>query len=121
MTTGRLYAGNTDAGNKDNNTTMDFSTTDKDGNGDPFYPIFTTKPDAMTVWVKFKGNVKDHPYATVKAILANGKVQDPEKDDYKKNVMARATNAKIESRILHGRNSTAHLNMRKKTPLRVCS
>lgn len=100
MTTGRLYAGNTDAGNKANNSTMDFSTTDKDGNGDPFYPIFTTKPDAMTVWVKFKGNVKDHPYATVKAILANGKVQDPEPeiDDYKKNVIARATNAKIESK-----------------------
>ena len=97
MTTGRLYAGNTDAANKANNSTMDFSTTDKDGNGDPFYPIFTTKPDAMTVWVKYKGNV-DKPYATVKAILANDRVQDPEKDDYKKNVIARATNATIESK-----------------------
>lgn len=98
MTTGRLYAGNTDAANKANNSTMDFSTTDKDGNGDPFYPIFTTKPDAMTVWVKYKGNVEGSPYATVKAIIANGKVQDPEKDDYKKNVIARATNATIESK-----------------------
>ena len=100
MTTGRLYAGNTDAANKANNSTMDFADKAKDGNGDPFYPIFTTKPDAMTVWVKFKGNVKDHPYATVKAILANGKVQDPEPeiDDYKKNVIARATNAEIESK-----------------------
>lgn len=100
MTTGRLYAGNTDAANKANNSTMDFADKAKDGNGDPFYPIFTTKPDAMTVWVKFKGNVKDHPYATVKAILANGKVQDPEPeiDDYKKNVIARATNATIESK-----------------------
>ena len=51
----------------------------------------------MTVWVKFKGNVKEHPYATVKAILANDKVQDPEIDDYKKNVIARAANAKIKS------------------------
>ena len=97
MTTGRLYAGNPVATNKANNSTMDFADKDKDGNGDPFYPIFTTKPDAMTVWVKYKGNV-DKPYATVKAILANDRVQDPEKDDYKKNVIARATNATIESK-----------------------
>lgn len=97
MTTGRLYAGSTSATDLANNSTMDFADKDKDGNGDPFYPIFTTKPDAMTVWVKFKGNVKDHPNATVKAILANGKVQDPEKDDYKKNVIARAANAQIKS------------------------
>lgn len=98
MTTGRLYAGSTSATNKANNSTMDFADKDEDGNGDPFYPIFTTKPDAMTVWVKYKGNV-DKPYATVKAILANGKVQDPEPeiDDYKKNVIARAANAKIKS------------------------
>lgn len=99
MTTGRLHAGSMFAANTANNSTLDFSDKDKDGNGDPFYPIFTTKPDAMTVWVKFKGNVKDHPNATVKAILANGKVQDPEPeiDDYKKNVIARAANAKIKS------------------------
>ena len=100
MTTGRLYAGSTSATNKANNSTMDFADKDKDGNGDPFYPIFTTKPDAMTVWVKFKGNVKDHPNATVKAILADGKVQDPEPeiDDYKKNVIARAEDKRIESK-----------------------
>ena len=98
MTTGRLYAGNATANDKANNSTLDFSDKDKDGNGDPFYPIFTTKPDAMTVWVKFKGNVKDHPYATVKAILANDRVQDPEKDDYKKNIIARAADAQIESK-----------------------
>lgn len=98
MTTGRLHAGSMSAANKANNSTLDFSDKGKDGNGDPFYPIFTTKPDAMTVWVKYKGNVKDHPYATVKAILANDRVQDPEKDDYKKNVIARAANAQIESK-----------------------
>ena len=98
MTTGRLYAGNATANDKANNSTLDFSDKGKDDNGDPFYPIFTTKPDAMTVWVKYKGNVKDHPYATVKAILANDRVQDPEKDDYKENVIARATNDKIESK-----------------------
>lgn len=98
MTTGRLYAGNATANDKANNSTLDFSDKGKDDNGDPYYPIFTTKPDAMTVWVKFKGNVKDHPYATVKAILANGRVQDPEKDDYKENVIARAANAQIESK-----------------------
>ena len=98
MTTGRLYAGNATANDKANNSTLDFSDKGKDDNGDPFYPIFTTKPDAMTVWVKYKGNVKDHLYATVKAILANDRVQDPEKDDYKKNVIARATNDKIESK-----------------------
>ena len=98
MTTGRLYAGNATANDKANNSTLDFSDKGKDGNGDPFYPIFTTKPDAMTVWVKFKGNVKDQPNATVKAILANDKVQDPEKDDYKKNVIARAEDSQIESK-----------------------
>jgi hypothetical protein len=98
MTTGRLYAGSTSAIDPANNSTMDFADKDKDGNGDPFYPIFTTKPDAMTVWVKFKGNVKDHPNATVKAILANDRVQDPEKDDYKKNVIARAANKQTESK-----------------------
>lgn len=98
MTTGRLHAGSMSADNTANNSTMDFADKDKDGNGDPFYPIFTTKPDAMTVWVKFKGNVKDHPYATVKAILANDRVQDPEKDDYKKNIIARAADAQIESK-----------------------
>lgn len=99
MTTGRLHAGHMKADNTANNSTLDFSDKEKDGNGDPFYPIFTTKPDAMTVWVKFKGNVNKYPYATVKAILANGKVQDPEPeiDDYKKNVIARAANAKIKS------------------------
>lgn len=98
MTTGRLYAGNATANDKANNSTLDFSDKDKDVNGDPFYPIFTTKPDAMTVWVKFKGNVNKYPYATVKAILANDRVQDPEKDDYKKNVIARAADAQIESK-----------------------
>lgn len=98
MTTGRLHADSMKADNTANNSTMDFSDKGKDGNGDPFYPIFTTKPDAITVWVKFKGNVKDYPNATVNAILANDKVQDPEKDDYKKNVIARATNATIESK-----------------------
>ena len=97
MTTGRLYAGNATANDKANNSTLDFSDKEIDGNGDPFYPIFTTKPDAMTVWVKYKGNV-DKPYATVKAILANGRVQDPEKDDYKKNIIARAADAQIESK-----------------------
>lgn len=98
ITTGRLYAGDASATNKANNSTMDFADKGKDGNGDPFYPIFTTKPDAMTVWVKFKGNVNKYPYATAKAILANDRVQDPEKDDYKKNVIARAEDKRIESK-----------------------
>lgn len=97
MTTGRLHAGSMSAANTANNSTLDFSDKDKDGNGDPFYPIFTTKPDAMTVWVKYKGNV-DKPYATVKAILANGKVQDPEIDNYNGNIIARAADAQIESK-----------------------
>ena len=97
MTTGRLHAGSMKADNTANNSTMDFDDTGIDGNKDPFYPIFTTKPDAMTVWVKYKGNV-DKPYATVKAILANDRVQDPEKDDYKKNVIARAEDKRIESK-----------------------
>lgn len=98
MTTGRLHAGSMSADDTANNSTLDFSDKGTDGNGDPFYPIFTTKPDAMTVWVKFKGNVNKYPYATVKAILANDRVQDPEKDDYKKNVIARAEDKRIESK-----------------------
>lgn len=121
MTTGRLYAGNPLATNKANNSTMDFDDKGTDSNGDPFYPIFTTKPDAMTVWVKFKGNVKEHPYATVKAILANDRVQDPEKMITRKMSLHEQQTLILRAIILHGRNSTSHSNTKTKTPLRVCS
>ncbi len=98
MTTGRFHAGSMSAANTANNSTIGLcSDKDKDGNGDPLHPIFTTKPDAMTVWVKFKGNVKDHPNEQPRLFLLTDKVQDPEKDDYKKNVIARAANAQIKS------------------------
>ena len=98
LTTGRLHAGSMSATNTANNSTLDFSDKDKDGNGAPFYTVFTNKPDGLNVWVKYKGNVSGHPYATVKAILANGKVQDPETTSIQGNIIARAENKTIESK-----------------------
>ena len=51
ITTGRLKAGNMTASSKDNCSFLDFSSTDVDANGDPFYAVLNNKPDAMKVWV----------------------------------------------------------------------
>ena len=100
ITTGRLKAGSMDASNKDNCSFLDFSSTDVDANGDPFYAVLNNKPDAMKVWVKFKaGDGNKNPKATISALLTNGNmVQDPEDEQYAANIIARAQNSSIESK-----------------------
>lgn len=97
MTTGRMNAGNTDAKNTDNHAYLDMSMTDKDGNGDPFYTPLYSRPDAVSVWVKFSQGTpnSDHPYATVSAVITDGsRYQDPEDKTYT-NVVANAKNNTI--------------------------
>lgn len=105
ITTGRLNAGSITAEDEANNSFLDMSTTDVDGNGDPFYAVLTNRPDSIVAWVKFKqgtlaNKYKDSKYATISAIITDGtKYQDPEdpKTTYA-NVVAKAKNATIESK-----------------------
>lgn len=97
MTTGRMNAGSIFASNTANNAYLDMSKTDTDGNGDPFYVTLTSKPDSLVLWVNFKQATpnKDHPYATVSAVITDGTYyQDPEDKSYS-NYMAKAKNNKI--------------------------
>ena len=74
LTTGRLNAGSSTASNAKNNSFLDLSNTDKDGNGDPFYTELSGRPDSLSLWVKFKQGKPSagHPYATAKAVITDG-------------------------------------------------
>lgn len=104
ITTGRLHAGSMTATSTDNNSYSDLSTTDTDGNGDPFYTVLTTKPDSIKTWLKYKVGArktsnKGNVYATISAIINDGtKVQDPEVDSYAGSIIARAQNNQVESK-----------------------
>lgn len=105
ITTGRLQAGSMDAANSDNCSFMNLSNTDVDAIGDPFEARLNGQPDALKVWVKFKqgplaNKNKAYVYATVSAVITDGTYyQDPEaKGVTYKNVVAKATNNKIESK-----------------------
>lgn len=98
LTTGRLNAGSSTASNPKNNSFLDLSNKDKDGNGDPFYTELSGRPDSLTLWVKFKQGKPSakHPYATAKAVVTDGTYyQLPEEKgkNYKK--MAEAINNEI--------------------------
>lgn len=102
MTTGRLSAGSMIATDPSNHSQLDMSSTDKDGNGDPFYTLMDGTPDSIAVWVKFKQEtpVADHPYASISAAITDGTYyQDPQEEGKTyNNVVATAKNAKIESK-----------------------
>jgi hypothetical protein len=102
MTTGRLSAGSMTATDPSNHSQLDMSSTDKDGNGDPFYTLMDGTPDSIAVWVKFKQEtpVADHPYASISAAITDGTYyQDPQEEGKTyNNVVATAKNAKIESK-----------------------
>ena len=105
VTTGRLQAGAAIASKTDNCSFMDLSKTDVDAIGDPFEARLNGQPDAMKVWVKFKQGPlekknREYVYATVNAVITDGTYyQDPEaKGVTYKNVVAKATNNKIESK-----------------------
>lgn len=100
MTTGRLQAGSVTATDAANCSFLDMSSTDTDGNGDPFYTVLNGRPDALSVWVKYKqGQVNEqYPYATVSAVITDGtRYQDPEDKAYT-NVVAKAQDKTIESK-----------------------
>ena len=97
LTTGRLNAGSATASNAKNNSFLDLSNTDKDGNGDPFYTELSGRPDSLSLWVKFKQGKPSakHPYATAKAVITDGTYyQLPENKTYN-NKMAEAINNEI--------------------------
>lgn len=97
MTTGRMNAGSMSASDVANNAYTDMSSTDVDGNGDPFYLPLVSRPDSIVAWVKFqqgKAN-EDHPYATISAVITDDtRYQDPEDKTYT-NVVAKAKNNTI--------------------------
>jgi len=107
VTTGRMNTGSADEpANTDlNYAWSDWTSTDVDANGDPFYAPLTGKPDALSVWIKYgQGNpngpkAKDHPYATVTAIITDGTEYHEPVPTGKKytNIVAEARNNKIES------------------------
>ena len=101
LTNGRLYAGDMSATGTGNNSTSDPSKGDVDSNNDPFFTAFNSRPDSISVWVKYKQgtlseeNKTKYPYATVSAIINDGtKYQDPEDKTYT-NIVAKAKNAEI--------------------------
>ena len=95
ITTGRLTAGATDAKSNKNHAYIDFTKTDLDGNGDPFYTTLVGCPDSIGVWVKFKPG-KSGIKASVAAVITDGSYyQDPENTTYE-NVAAKASNTNIE-------------------------
>lgn len=102
MTTGQLSAGSMTATDPSNHSQLDMSSTDKDGNGDPFYTLMDGTPDSIAVWVKFKQKTPkaDHPYASISAAITDGTYyQDPQvAGKTYNNVVATAKNAKIESK-----------------------
>lgn len=97
ITTGRMIAGSMNAASTDNHAQLDLTSTETDGNGDPYYTEFCGQPDSLAVWVKFsqgKANAS-YPYATVSAIITDGTYyQDPEDKTYN-NKMAEARNKTI--------------------------
>ena len=100
ITNGRLTAGSYDPNSPKNYSFSDFSITEKDKNGDPFYTVLTSKPDELHVWVKYHVGTrddsnKDNVFASVNAVLTDGtEYHDPEDKTYN-NVIAKATNKKI--------------------------
>lgn len=101
LTNGRLYAGDMSATGTGNNSTSDPSKGDVDSNNDPFFTALGSRPDSISVWVKYKqGTLSDenktkYPYATLSAIINDGtKYQDPEDQTYT-NVVAKAKDQQI--------------------------
>ena len=106
ITTGRMNAGSISATDTDlNYAWMDMSETDLDDNKDPFYAKMNGMPDSLEVWVLYGqgdpngSKAKDHPYATVTAIITDGtEFHEPApKNKTYTNVVGEARNAKIES------------------------
>lgn len=101
ITTGRLQASGFTPKDTKNNSTSDPSSTDVDGNNDPFFSAIGSRPDSIAVWVKYnQGTLSEsdkakYPYATISAIINDGtKIQDPKDKEYK-TIVATAQNKEI--------------------------
>lgn len=101
ITTGRLQASGFTPKDTGNNSTSDPSSSDVDGNNDPFFSAISSRPDSIAVWVKYKqgtlseSDKKNYPYATISAIINDGtKIQDPADKEYK-TIVATAQNKEI--------------------------
>ncbi len=99
ITTGRLQAGSTTPESPKNCSFLDFSHTEVDGNGDPFYTVLNNKPDSLKAWVKFHaGKDNKNPTATISALLTTGEyAQDPDDGTHTANIIAKANTDAISS------------------------
>jgi len=100
VTTGRIQAGAAKATDTANCAFLDITNTAKDDKGDPFYVLFTSKPDAIEFYTRFKQGQDNlsNKYASIRAVITDGtRYQDPEdKAKTYKNVVAVASNKNIE-------------------------
>ena len=71
ITTGKMYAGATDADDPQNHAEMSLDDTGS-SNGSPFYALLNSKPTALAVWLKFISNDSSNPYAKVSAVITDG-------------------------------------------------
>ncbi len=100
ITTGRMKAGAMSPTDLDNCAFLDMTSTDVDGNGDPFYTTLNGTPDSLAVWMKFKQGTIANPenkYATISAAITNGGYYQDPGDSLKSSVVARGSNTTIES------------------------
>lgn len=78
LTTGRMKVGAIDASSSDNCVFIDPTSTDKDGNGDPFFSPMVGHPTSISFWYKFKNGENNTKPALARAIiLSDGYYQDP--------------------------------------------
>lgn len=78
LTTGRMKVGNTDPNSSDNCVIIDPTSTDKDGNGDPFFSSMVGYPTSISFWYKFKNGENNTKPALARAIiLSDGYYQEP--------------------------------------------
>ncbi len=100
ITTGRMKAGAMSPADTENCAFLDMTSTDVDGNNDPFYTTLNGTPDSLAVWMKFKqGTIADpaNKYATISAAITNGGYYQDPGDSLKSSVVARGGNSTIES------------------------
>lgn len=78
ITTGRMAVGDMDPANSKNNVFVDPSSTDVDGNGDPYYNTFHGRPTSITLWYKFKNGGENTNPALISAnVIGEGYFQEP--------------------------------------------
>lgn len=98
LTTGRLNCGSFAPTDTKNNTNLDMSVTDLDGNGDPFYVTLNHRPDSLVTWLQFTQvkAVPEHPWCVMSATVTDGTYyQEPEGDVQYTNIVCKALNHDI--------------------------